>query len=151
MSQRITRAELYALPDVSNNEHDEQVQLMKWREWMTPYLPMLRWLWACPNGGLRTARTAGRLKAEGVLPGVCDLLLLYPSGGYHGLLIELKAAKGSLQDTQREFLQWHADRGYLAVCCKGWKAASAVIEWYIVGEDEPPTINVQYFNGGANA
>jgi hypothetical protein len=39
-------------------------------------------LFAIPNGGKRNAREAGILKAEGVLPGVADLFLMYPNKGY---------------------------------------------------------------------
>lgn len=68
-------------------------------------VPELRWLHAIPNGGYRDAVTAGKLKAEGVKRGVCDVFLPLPmirhsSGGlmnaaerllaYAGLYVELK-------------------------------------------------------------
>lgn len=49
-----------------------------------------RLLFHIPNGGKRTKIEASRLKAMGVLPGVPDLFLALPSGGYHGMFIEVK-------------------------------------------------------------
>lgn len=69
------------------------------------------WLHAIPNGGFRNAREAARLKAEGVTPGVADLLLPWPkidSKGiivYCGLYIEVKTPSKSsvLSDAQKKF------------------------------------------------
>lgn len=47
-------------------------------------------LFAVPNGGGRSALEASILKGEGVTAGVADMLLLVPSGKYHGLCIEFK-------------------------------------------------------------
>ena len=43
-----------------------------------------------PNGGKRNKREAAILKAEGMLKGVADTLLLVPAQGFHGLAIEFK-------------------------------------------------------------
>ncbi len=55
----------------------------------------------CPNGELRHAAVAGKLRAMGVLAGVPDFTLHLPRGqvGY----IELKAAGGKLNDAQIAF------------------------------------------------
>ena len=60
---------------------------------------------AVPNGGWRNRREAGILKAEGVTPGVADVILLTPSGGYASLCLEFKTeSKGSTQrDSQKEW------------------------------------------------
>lgn len=47
-----------------------------------------RLLFAVPNGGARNAKEAAIMKGEGVTAGVADLILLYPSGGFHSLCIE---------------------------------------------------------------
>lgn len=47
-------------------------------------------LFAVPNGGSRSAVEAQIMKGEGVTAGVADVLLLVPSGRYHGLCIEFK-------------------------------------------------------------
>ena len=59
---------------------------------------------AVPNGGSRIAREAARLKAEGVWPGVADMLLLAPRGGFNGCAVEFKTynyreSKGKLVRT----------------------------------------------------
>lgn len=47
-------------------------------------------LFAVPNGGRRDAVTASKLKAEGVIAGVSDLILLKSNRDYGALLIEMK-------------------------------------------------------------
>ena len=54
-----------------------------------------------PNGERRDRRTAARLKAMGVVPGVSDFLMVV-AGRTH--FIELKAATGRLSADQRVFL-----------------------------------------------
>ena len=55
----------------------------------------------------------GRLaKLAGVEDGVCDWLLLVPSGKWHGLLIEFKAPKGETSEEQDLFIGYATARGY---------------------------------------
>jgi hypothetical protein len=56
-----------------------------------------------PNGGSRDLRTAQRLKAEGVLPGVADLVLFIPTQTHHGLFIELKIKPNKQSVHQKEW------------------------------------------------
>lgn len=53
--------------------------------------PLILW-WANPNGGKRSAREAGRLKAAGARAGVPDLTLFRHDGAM--LWLEIKRAKG---------------------------------------------------------
>ena len=58
---------------------------------------------AVPNG-VATTQTQGRiLKAEGMVAGVADLLLLVPRHGYGCLCIEMKTATGRQRDTQKRW------------------------------------------------
>lgn len=89
--------------------------------------------YAIPNGGGRTKREAGRLKAEGVRPGVSDLFVSLPVGEYRGLYIEMKSLTGS---PSREQSIWIADSralGYEAACCRGAAAAFKVWREYVDG------------------
>ena len=64
---------------------------------------------AIPNGGFRNAKEAARMKAEGVVAGASDIILLVGRGGYNALCIELKAEKGKQTELQREW-QIEAER-----------------------------------------
>ena len=98
-------------------------------------------LFAIPNGGKRSLKTAMQLKREGVQPGVPDIFLAVPARHHYGLFVELKrpkgpgVSKGRPTQAQREVMQALTARGY---CCKvayGADEARKVIEWYL-GEDE---------------
>lgn len=75
-------------------------------------------LFSVPNGGRRDKVTAAKLKAEGVVPGVSDLLLLVPNKTYHGLCIEMKDVKGRQSESQKEWQKTMEARGYKYVVCR---------------------------------
>lgn len=54
-----------------------------------------------PNGGVRTIKTGGRLKREGLLSGVSDLIILLNSS--KTLFVELKTEKGRQSLNQKRF------------------------------------------------
>lgn len=66
-----------------------------------------RLLFAVPNGGARNAKEAAIMKGEGVTAGVADLILLYPSGGFHSLCIEFKTPSKSSRQTPTQ-KEWQA-------------------------------------------
>ena len=106
--------------------------LMAWARMQSNYLPALRWLAAVPNGGWRNRVTAARLKAEGVSPGVPDLMLLYPCGGFHGLFIELKRKRGGqVSQEQHVWIDYLNSVGFLALVCKGEEEARLAILRYL--------------------
>lgn len=95
------------------------------------YAHLARLLFAVPNGGRRDAVTGKILKAEGVIPGVSDLILLVPAGGYHGLCIEMKTAKGRQQPSQKE---WQTDverNGYKYIVCRSVEQFIAEVRSYL--------------------
>jgi len=70
---------------------------------------------AIPNGGWRDIRTAARLKAEGVTPGVPDLFI--PEWK---VFIEMKRAKGgNLSASQKDWIEHLNNIGYRAFVCAG--------------------------------
>lgn len=69
-------------------EHDEQVEFVDWLK-----ISGIRHF-AVPNGGGRSKREAGRLKAEGVAAGVPDVVLPYARGPYHHGYCEMKRRVG---------------------------------------------------------
>lgn len=94
------------------NEHELQVTCA---EFLDACLPDDAVWFAVPNGGLRNKAVAGKLKAEGVKPGVPDILIFYQS---RLICIELKAGKGTLSDDQivmqRRLME--AGTGVMPVC-----------------------------------
>ena len=120
-------------------EHDEQVRLMEWAALAERRHPELALLCAVPNGGYRSRRTAGRMKAEGLRAGYPDLLLDVARGPYHGLRIELKRADGGRVAPSQAW--WH-DRlraqGYRVDVCNGWEVMSdALVDYLSLGEYRP--------------
>ena len=70
-----------------DEEHRIQCECVRYFHLRYPHLRGR--LFAVPNGGRRDAATAGKLKAEGVVAGVSDLVLLKPNREFGALLIEL--------------------------------------------------------------
>lgn len=99
--------------------HEEENLQIRCVEWFGLAYPAIRdLLHHSPNGGRRNAREGARFKAMGTRRGFPDLLLLYPSKGYHGLFIEMKSEKGRQQPSQKEW-QTLAERvGYKYVICR---------------------------------
>lgn len=117
-----------------NEESRIQQACVLWFRLQYPSLSGL--LFAIPNGGYRNAVTGAILKAEGVLAGVSDLILLYPRGEYHGLCVEMKTALGRQSDTQRAFQKRVQAVGYKYMLVRSLEEFMEVITKYLNGEDE---------------
>jgi len=63
----------------------------------------------CPNGGLRSKSEAARMKWQGVVPGICDLILILPGG--RCAMWEVKTPIGRLSPAQAEMLARLDDMG----------------------------------------
>lgn len=75
------------------------------------------YIFAVANGGFRTPGTAGKLKAEGVKPGVWDLMLPLARRGQYGLWVEMKAPDGRPSQEQLHWGDKMERAGYgLAIC-----------------------------------
>lgn len=96
-----------------DQEHILQRQCVTWFNYQYPALSQL--LFAIPNGGARSKRTAGRLKAEGVKAGVSDLFFAVASKYVHGLFVEMKAISGRQTATQKDFQKQVTAQGYAYV------------------------------------
>ena len=88
-------------------ESDLQKACINWFRYRYSHLSKL--CFSVPNGGFRNAREAARMKAEGVVAGASDIILLVGRGGYNALCIELKTEKGRQTELQREW-QKEAER-----------------------------------------
>ena len=118
-------------------EHAHQVALMCACALAIHEHSELALLFAIPNGGDRSPIVAGRLKAEGVKPGVSDLFLPVAKGAYHGLFLELKVPirkstkNGGMSDKQVEFCNDVSLQGYACFCVWGWEHAFRVLTNYL--------------------
>ena len=97
--------------DAVPSEHFEQREVVRWfrQTWRGVRI------FAIPNGGARSAATAGRLKAEGVASGVPDLFI--PAWR---LWVEMKRTKGgTVSPEQKDWIAYLSNVGYCAIVCKG--------------------------------
>lgn len=110
-------------------------------------VPELHRLFAIPNGGQRDKITAGKLKAEGVKPGVPDILLPVCRGVWAGLFVEMKRPKttkagtkkaeiidqaaGSTSDDQDGWIGYLRHAGYGVAVAFDWRSAATQIQSYL--------------------
>lgn len=115
---------------LTNDEHSIQVACVKW--FRHEYPTLSKRLFAVPNGGRRDATTGARLKDEGVVAGVADLILLVPCKGFGALLIEMKTAKGRLSDTQKPWRKDLTAKGeYRYVVCRSFDDFRKAVKEYL--------------------
>ena len=111
-------------------EHRIQCACVRWFNLQYPHLQDR--LFAVPNGGRRDAATAAKLKAEGVVAGVADLILLKSNRDYGALLIEMKTSTGRQRDSQKK---WQftvcADGEYKYVVVRSVDEFKRVIDSYL--------------------
>ncbi len=109
---------------MKNLEHQAQVAVFTWAAMAKAEFPELRRLFSIPNGGARNIVTAKNLKAEGVKPGIPDLMLAVARHGKHGLFIEMKIKPNKLSALQEAEILALNDANYLAVVC--WSSHEAI-------------------------
>lgn len=118
-----------------DSEHNEQVVFFNRIRTLAlndpRYAAPAQRTFAIPNGGGRSKREAGRLKAEGVTAGVLDIFCSIAAGEQHGLYIEMKSLTGFASREQREFVSDSLQHGYAAVVCRGSDAAFAAWTAYL--------------------
>jgi hypothetical protein len=113
-------------------ENREQMALFTWlRTVRYQGQPLTHYAWHTPNGGLRNAREAARLKALGVKAGVPDVSLTIAAQGFHGLYIELKAGKGRVTDEQKTVCEMLIEQGYCVLVAYSWHDAAGFIVDYL--------------------
>lgn len=110
-------------------EENTQIQCVKWFEYAYPKLSLL--LHHSPNGGMRNVIEAARFKAMGTRRGFPDLILLYPSKGFHALCIEMKTEKGRQQPSQKLFQRAVEEMGYKYIICRSFEAFMDEIRAYL--------------------
>ena len=124
------------------SEHDEQANFfftvgVTYRQ-RADFIGKL--LFSVPNGmwigGSNPYAMMNKFKAEGLQPGVADILYLQPRGVYNCLAIEMKAQdkrndKDAVKPEQAEFLEAVNASGGWADVCYGCEEALQVFEVYM--------------------
>lgn len=113
----------------SDEEHRIQTACVQWFRLQFKQLRMN--LFAVPNGSKRDVIIGAKLKEEGVLAGVSDLILLYPSGEYSALCIEMKTPKGKQSQSQQLWQQHIEAYGYKYVICRSLSEFMEAINNYL--------------------
>lgn len=88
-------------------------------------------IFAIPNGGNRSAVTGAMLKAEGVLAGVPDLFIMAARGDVHGLFVEVKTAKGVVQQSQIDFADKAHKAGYSVAVVRSFDDFREIVTEYM--------------------
>lgn len=87
---------------IKSEEADIQSEFFKQVKLFFPQIPD-KMIFAVPNGGSRNKLEAINLKRQGVKPGVSDVILLIPKGGFASLCMEFKTKTGRQSKEQKEF------------------------------------------------
>ncbi len=113
-----------------DEEHRLQCACVKW--FRTQYKQLSHALFAVPNGGRRDPITGARLKAEGALAGVSDLILLKRNSRYCALLVEMKTDKGRLSRLQKAWSEAITSGDeFKYVTCRSLQEFMAAINEYL--------------------
>ena len=91
-------------------------------------------LFSVPNGGKRDAATAAKLKDEGALAGVADLILLKSNRFYGALLIEMKTPEGRQSQSQKDWQQKITNDGYKYVVVRSFEDFQREVRQYLSDE-----------------
>ena len=109
-----------------------------WRAWAPTqgYSPILAF--AVPNAGKRSFRAAVWLRAEGLQPGVYDVLLAIPARLWHGLFMEFKRPGEPLTADQANFGQAARMQGYGAILVRSTEEAILATTEYLGRREKGP-------------
>lgn len=113
----------------SDEEHQTQVACVNWFRLKYPKLRNI--LFAIPNGGRRDAVTGSKLKEEGVVAGVADLILLKRNKEYGALCIEMKTESNGQSDTQKKWQKEVEATGNKYIVCRSLDEFMKVITDYL--------------------
>jgi hypothetical protein len=110
-------------PNLTPTEHQEQVLFVQWFRLTYPGVLIN----ATPNAAKRSMRTAGMMKAEGMVAGIPDLFI--PAWN---VWIEMKRRQGGkLSPEQKRIIKYLKANGATVHVCKGAdEATQVVIDFY---------------------
>jgi hypothetical protein len=121
---------------MTQSEHAEQVAVVSYLQIRYPQVLF----WSTPNGAMLGGGKLGAirmnaLKATGLLPGVSDLIIFEPMGGFSCMFVEMKRERGGvLSENQAWFIAQVEERGAYAVVAEGADEAIEFIDDYFAGK-----------------
>lgn len=112
--------------------HEESILQRNCVAWFRlQYRALAPLLFAVPNGGGRSRVEAAIMKAEGVTPGVSDLILLVPRGGHNALCIEMKTPKGRQSPAQKAWMDAAVKAGAVYAVCRSFDGFRELVNNYL--------------------
>lgn len=121
---------------IRESEHSIQSAFFEWVHLHEERYPVLKLVFAIPNGGQRNVIVASKMKREGVRRGVLDVFVATPDAynknglsSWHGLFIEFKTPQAfrkaghGLSSYQFEFMQQVMAQGYNVQVMDRWEWA----------------------------
>lgn len=114
-------------------EHDMQVSFFEWWGYFSNIVKIdHRLMYAVPNAGAGASKgQAGKMKAEGVKPGIPDVNLDVPRNGFHGLRIEFKRRGVPAKPHQLEVIDLMRGQGYDVQIVRSVDEAMRVVMAYL--------------------
>jgi len=88
-------------------------------------------IFAIPNAGTASPQRGARLKEEGLLAGIPDLMIARAAQGFHGLFVEMKTLAGSASKEQKAVIAKLQAEGYRCEVAKGYDCALKIIRDYL--------------------
>ena len=116
---------------IKPNDIEHRLQCSCFR-WFCLQYPNLRGLlFSVPNGGQRNKIVAAKLKAEGVVAGVSDMILLKANNKYNALCIEMKTGKGVQTPAQKEWQKMVEGNGSRYEVCRSISQFMEIVNDYL--------------------
>ncbi len=89
-----------------------------------------------PNGGARNVVVASKLKAQGVKPGVPDVMIFKNNNEFHGLAIELKihyksGKKNYPSKEQKEWIKYLREEGWAVFVAYTLDEVMVIVDEYM--------------------
>lgn len=127
------------MTEKNHTESNEQIAAMDWLR--AQYPAIAQYTLHIGNERKATYYAGYIMKRMGVLKGASDLFMAYPSGGYHGLFIEVKSKIGKPSLEQKAFIQRMSNVGYMARICYGAEEVINTMKEYIAYQGQPSFIS----------
>lgn len=124
---------------MKNLESKLQIQCVKWFRLSYPKVLITSSAAGFAFAGDATKRkiTGNKMKAMGYCVGTPDLFIAFPTNGYAGLWLEMKAGKNTPSDSQIEVMNKLENFGYKCYVCNSFDSFVAAVQGYLHGKIKP--------------